>query len=81
MKTSRDVYVETFVALQRTKRHLERAENQWRLWLKRTTLARDLGQEDWAVLARRHALRSAELAVALHQTLVRQNEELRRLAT
>ena len=81
MKTIRDAYVETFVALRRTKRHLERAESQWRLWLKRSTLAYNLGQEDLAVLARRRALRSAETVVALHHTFVKQNKELQHLTT
>lgn len=70
-------YVESFVALRRTERQLARAENDWQRWLRRVALASRLGETDLAAQARRRALRSAEVVVALHSLLNEQRACLR----
>lgn len=69
-------YMRAFVAARRIQRQCDQAEAEWQRWLRRIELARQAGQADLVVVARRQALRSAETAVALHGLLDAQRAEV-----
>lgn len=77
MSQKDSAYVAACVAMRRTERQLARAEDAWQCWLRRVELATRLGEADLAAMARRRALRSAELAVTLHGLLAAQRSDTR----
>lgn len=72
-------YVESYVALDRIRRIADRQHASFERWLSRIELAARRGQPELAALARRQALRAAELEADLRRIQAEMQQDVERL--
>jgi phage shock protein A len=80
MKASIERYLDAAVAARRTERQINREEAAWNRWVSRARLARRLGNEQLAAIARRQALIHGEAAAWLRTVRAGQDALVHQLA-